>query len=100
MSSLKEQFRAAMAPPSAEVTVEGVTFRMVGLGAADHMKLAQMAENQDSTFWILERMIRDENGVRVFEDDDPAIRDFAPKALAALTEQAVQLLGLEQTVKN
>lgn len=98
--SLKDQMVAAMSPPSETVTINGVSVRMVGLGALDQLAMAEMQDGVDATFWVLERMIRDDDGARVFGDNDQALRSLDMKAVGELSDAAARLLSAGAQAKN
>ena len=97
---LREQLYAVAAPPSEDVEIGGVLVRMVGLSAIDQLEMAEMGEGTDATFWVLERMIRDSDNVRVFEDGDPLLRGLELEAVGKLSEVAGRLMGVGEAVKN
>ena len=74
---LREELLKAAAPPEKDVEIGGVKFRLVGLGMGEMMELSDM-DGADATFWLLERMIQDGDGNRVFADDDPELRGIDP----------------------
>jgi len=98
--SLKDELVAACAPQSETVTISGVEILMVGLGANDQIALAEMGEGTDATFWILERMARDADGNRLFDDGDEALRGLGIKAIEELSNAALRLMGVQEQAKN
>lgn len=98
--TLREQLYAASAPPSEDVDIGGVGFRMVGLGVSDQLALSDMGEGEDATYWVLERMIRDESGERVFEDNDELLRGMRFDVVEKLTAVAMRLMDVAAQSKN
>lgn len=96
---LKDELIKATAPPTKEVDVNGVTIWLHGLSMGEILALDEM-DGADATFWLLERMIRDADGARLFDDDDPALRDMGPDTLNGLADEARALLGIEDVAKN
>lgn len=97
--SLRDELYAACAPPSEVVEINGIEFRMVGLGAEDQLALLEMGEGADATFWVLERMIRD-GAERAFQDGDPYLRGLDIETVGKLSEIAIRLMGVTAQAKN
>ena len=98
---LKEQLAAATKPPHREVTVGGVTVVMHGLSIAEKFELADMdGSDADQTFWLLERMVRDGDGNRLFDEDDPVLRGLDSAYINELAEVVKELLNVEEHAKN
>ncbi len=97
---LREELAAAAAPPREAVEIEGVQFYVHGLTVSEQEQLSEHADGFDATYWVLERVIRDDTGARVFEDGDELVRRFDGAVVQRLSEIALRLMGMEERAKN
>lgn len=98
---LKDELVAATTPPRETVEVGGVTVWMRGLGIKEKFELAEMeGSNADQTFWLLEHMVCDSEGKRLFTEGDEALRGMDDEYIAPLATVAQRLLGVEASAKN
>lgn len=97
---LRQMLYEACAPPREDVTVNGVAFRMVGLSIDEQVEMSEMEEGFDATFWVIERMARDDNDERVFQDADPLLRKMTLESIEKLAEAATRLMAVDRSAKN
>lgn len=102
MSNLKKQLIAAMQLPHEDVEVNGVTVRVRALSAEMQMALGEDKRSPAAlVFWTAENCLLDpDTGERLFDDDDPSLRDLDAKLLSELVNKAMSLTGLSEAAKN
>jgi hypothetical protein len=100
---LKDEFLKAAEVPYREMDVNGVTVRVRAFTAQMQLDVEAVASREagDITFWVLENCLLDpETGERLFDDDDPAVRELDGNAIIDLANAAIELTSAGNTVKN
>ena len=77
-----------------------ISHHPLGLGIEEALELSNKDESEDATFWLLERMVRDHAGERVFEAGDAVLRGMDPLSLEPLIDAVTKMVSTDDTVKN
>lgn len=104
MSTLKQQLLEAARVAHRDVEVGDVTVRVRGFTAAMQLQVEAASERGggEITFWMLENCLLDpETDQRLFEDNDPAVRDLDGEQIIELVNIAMELTkGGAEAIKN